>query len=158
IEDHLGEPWQIATLLVVFALLLYWADRRPERRELREVGPLQGLVIGLAQSLALAPGVSRSGITITAARFLGLTRDAAGRLSFLLLGPIVLGAVLFKSYTDVLEGELPSGWVGPFVVGTVASASAGLLAISWLLGYVRSHDYTVFVVYRLVVAALLAVL
>src|SRR5262249_26012246 len=90
IEDHLGEPWQIAPLLVVFALLLYGADRRPERRELREVGPLQGLVIGLAQSLALAPGVSRSGITITAARFLGLTRDAAARLSFLLLVSIVL--------------------------------------------------------------------
>ena len=106
-----------------------------------------------AQSLALAPGVSRSGITISAGRFLGLTRDAAARLSFLLLVPIVLGAVLLKGYTDVIKGELPDGWVGPFVVGTIASAGAGLLAINWLLGYVRGHNYTVFVVYRLVLAA-----
>jgi undecaprenyl-diphosphatase len=158
IEDHLGDPWQIAILLAAFALLLYWADRRPEQRELGEVGLLQGLLVGLAQSLALAPGVSRSGITITAGRFLGLTRDAAARLSFLLLVPIVLGAVLLKSYTDVIKGDLPSGWVGPFVVGTVASAGAGLLAITWLLGYVRSHDYTIFVVYRLVVAVVIALL
>jgi undecaprenyl-diphosphatase len=158
IEDHLGDPWQIAILLAAFALLLYWADRRPEQRELGEVGLLQGLLVGLAQSLALAPGVSRSGITITAGRFLGLTRDAAARLSFLLLVPIVLGAVLLKSYTNVIKGDLPSGWVGPFVVGTVASAGAGLLAITWLLGYVRSHDYTIFVVYRLVVAVVIALL
>jgi undecaprenyl-diphosphatase len=158
IEDHLGDPWQIAILLAVFALLLYVADRQPERRELGEVGLLQGLLVGLAQSLALAPGVSRSGITITAGRFLGLTRDAAARLSFLLLVPIVLGAVLLKSYTNVIKGDLPSGWVGPFVVGTAASAGAGLLAITWLLGYVRSHDYTVFVAYRLVVAGVIALL
>ena len=113
----------------------------------------QGLLVGLAQSLALAPGVSRSGITISAGRFLGLDRDAAARLSFLLLVPIVLGAVLLKGYTDVLKGELPAGWVGPFVVGTIASAGGGLLAINWLLGYVRGHNYTVFVVYRLVLAA-----
>ena len=67
--------------------------------------------------------------------------------------PIVLGAVLLKGYTDVIKGELPDGWVGPFVVGTIASAGAGLLAINWLLGYVRGHNYTVFVVYRLVLAA-----
>src|SRR6185437_14963418 len=124
-------------------------DRRPELREIDSITPRDAVKVGLAQSLALAPGVSRSGITITAGRFLGLTRDAAARLSFLLLVPIVLGAVLLKSYTDVIKGDLPSGWVGPFVVGTVASAGAGLLAITWLLGYVRSHDYTIFVVYRL---------
>ena len=80
------------------------------------------------------------------------SRDAAARLSFLLLVPIVLGAVLLKGYKDVLSGDLPNGWVGPFVVGTIASAGAGLLAIDWLLGYVRRHNYTVFVVYRLAVA------
>ena len=153
IEERLGEPWQIAILLAVFALVLYWADRRPERKEVGDLSLRQGLLVGLAQSLALAPGVSRSGITISAGRFLGLTRDAAARLSFLLLVPIVLGAVLLKGYTDVIKGELPDGWVGPFVVGTIASAGAGLLAINWLLGYVRGHNYTVFVVYRLVLAA-----
>ena len=145
IEDRLGKPWQIAILIAVFALVLYWADRRPERKQLGDAQPSPGTAVGLAQSLALAPGVSRSGITISAGRFLGLTRDAAARLSFLLLVPIVLGAVLLKGYSDVIKGELPSGWVGPFVVGTIASAGAGLLAINWLLGYVRGHNYTVFV-------------
>ncbi len=158
IEDRLGKPWQIAILMAVFALVLYWADRRPERKEVGELGIGQGLLVGLAQSLALAPGVSRSGITISAGRYLGLTRDAAARLSFLLLVPITLGAVLLKGYRDVLQGELPHGWVGPFVVGTIASAGGGLLAINWLLGYVRGHNYTVFVVYRLVLAAFILLL
>ena len=158
IEDRLGKPWQIAILIAVFALVLYWADRRPERKQLGALNLRQGLLIGLAQSLALAPGVSRSGITISAGRFLGLTRDAAARLSFLLLVPIVLGAVLLKGYSDVINGELPSGWVGPFVVGTIASAGAGLLAINWLLGYVRGHNYTVFVIYRLALAVFILLL
>ena len=158
IEDRLGDPWQIAILIAAFALLLYWADRQPERSELGDISLWRGFLVGCAQTLALAPGVSRSGITITAGRFLGLSRDAAARLSFLLLVPIVLGAVLLKGYTDVLGGDLPDGWVGPFVVGTIASAGAGLLAIDWLLDYVRGHNYTVFVIYRLAVAAILAVL
>jgi undecaprenyl-diphosphatase len=103
------------------------------------------------------PGVSRSGITITAGRFLGLTREAAARFSFLLLVPIVLGAVLLKGWTDVVRGDLPAGWAGPFLVGTLAAAAAGLAAISLLLGYVRRHDYTVFVVYRLVLAAIILI-
>jgi undecaprenyl-diphosphatase len=158
IEDRLGKPWQIAILIAVFALALYWADRRPEQKDVGELSLRQGLMIGLAQSLALAPGVSRSGVTISAGRFLGLTRDAAARLSFLLLVPIVLGAVVLKGYTDVLKGDLPPGWVGPFIVGTMASAGSGLLAISWLLGYVRGHNYTVFVVYRLALAAFILLL
>jgi len=158
IEERLGKPWQIAILIAVFALVLYWADRRPERKQVGELTLRQGLLVGLAQSVALAPGVSRSGITISAGRFLGLTRDAAARLSFLLLVPIVLGAVLLKGYTDVIRGDLPAGWMGPFVVGTIASAGAGLLAINWLLGYVRGHNYTVFVIYRLVLAVCILLL
>ncbi len=158
IEERLGKPWQIAILMAVFALVLYWADRRPEQKDVGEIGLWQGLLVGLAQSVALAPGVSRSGITISAGRFLGLTRDAAARLSFLLLVPITFGAVLLKGYRDVLQGQLPPGWVGPFVIGTIASAGSGLLAINWLLGYVRGHNYTVFVVYRLVVAGCLLLL
>ena len=99
------------------------------------------------------PGVSRSGITITAGRFLGLDRDSAARFSFLLLVPITFGAVLYKGVGDVLLADLPPGMVGPFVVGTLAAGASGLVAISALLGYVRRHDYSVFVVYRLAVAA-----
>ena len=93
-------------------------------------------------------------MTISAARGLGLDRDSAARLSFLLLVPVVLGAVLYKGLTDVVLGDLPPGWQGPFLVGVLASLGSGLLAIEWLLGYVRRHTYDVFVVYRLVVAAL----
>ena len=158
IAEHLGEPWQIAILLALFALVLLWADRRPATRVPAELSLKEGFGIGLAQSLALMPGVSRSGITITAGRLLGLDRDAAARLSFLLLVPTVLGAVVLKGVSDVLLGDLPSGWVGPFVVGTVAATGSGLLAIEWLLGYVRRHTYDVFVAYRLLAAAIVALL
>jgi undecaprenyl-diphosphatase len=158
IAEHFGEPWQIAIFLAVFAGVLWLADRRPERKEMQDVGLWGAFGIGCAQVLALMPGVSRSGITISAARFLGLTRDEAARLSFLLLAPIVLGAVLLKGLTDVILGDLPAGWKGPFLVGTLAAAGAGLLAIQGLLGYVRRHDYTVFVVYRLVLAAIVLLL
>ena len=100
------------------------------------------------------PGVSRSGVTITAGRFLGLDRDAAARFSFLLLVPITFGAVLYKGVTDVLLSDLPAGSVGPLLVGTLAAAASGLIAIVVLLGFVRRHTYTIFVVYRLLLAAL----
>jgi undecaprenyl-diphosphatase len=154
IADNLGEPWQILILLAAGALLLLWADRSPQSRGMGELGLRQAVVMGLAQALALAPGVSRSGITITAGRFMKLDRDSAARFSFYLLLPTVLGAVLLKGVQDVLFGDLPDGWTGPFVVGTLAALGSGLLAIEWLLGYVRRHTYGVFVVYRLVVAAL----
>jgi undecaprenyl-diphosphatase len=99
------------------------------------------------------PGVSRSGVTITAGRFMRLDRDSAARLSFLLLIPIVFGAAVLKGVKDVAFGNLPSGSVGPFIVGMLAAAVVGLVAIWALLGYVRRHTYTVFVVYRLVLAA-----
>jgi len=158
IAEHLGEPWQIAIALAFFAGLLWVADRRPERRGMDRLGPREALAIGAAQTLALMPGVSRSGITITAGRFLGLDRDSAARVSFLLLVPVVLGAVLLKGVQDVLLGDLPPGSAGPFVVGTLAAAGAGLLAIDGLLGYVRRHDYSIFVWYRLILAAIVVLL
>ncbi len=154
IADRLGEPWQILVLLAAGALLLWAADRSPQTRAMGDLGLRHALVMGLAQALALAPGVSRSGVTITAGRFLKLDRDGAARFSFYLLLPTVLGAVVLKGLTDVVFGDLPEGWTGPFVVGTLAALGSGLLAIEWLLGYVRAHTYGVFVVYRLVVAGL----
>jgi len=154
IADNLGEPWQILILLAAGALLLLWADRSPQNRSMGDLGLGHALIMGCAQALALAPGVSRSGITITAGRFLGLDRDSAARFSFLLLVPTVLGAVVLKGVQDVVFGELPDGWTGPFLVGTLAALGSGLLAIQWLLDYVRRHTYGVFVVYRLIVATL----
>lgn len=158
IAAHLGEPWQILILLAAGALLLWWADRSPQTRRMGDLGLGNALVMGFAQSLALAPGVSRSGITITAGRFMGLDRDSAARFSFLLLLPTVLGAVVLKGVGDVLLGDLPAGWEGPFLVGTLAALGSGLLAIEWLLGYVRAHTYGIFVVYRLAAAALVLAL
>jgi undecaprenyl-diphosphatase len=153
IEKHLGNPWQIAINLAVFGALLWVADRSPQTRKLQDIGLLTALGVGAAQAIALMPGVSRSGITITAGRFLKLDRDSSARLSFFLLIPIVFGAVLYKGLKHVVFGSLPSGWEGPFIVGTVAAAGMGLIAIDLLLGYLRRHDYTVFVVYRLCLAA-----
>ena len=155
IADNLGEPWQIAILLAAGAALLWWADRFPQERAMGDLGLRQAVVMGLAQALALAPGVSRSGITITAGRLMRLDRDGAARFSFLLLLSTVLGAVVLKGVKDVLLGELPDGWEGPFVVGTLASLGSGLLAIDWLLGYVRRHTYDIFVWYRLAIAAII---
>jgi undecaprenyl-diphosphatase len=157
IEKHLGQPWQIAINLAVFGILLWVADRSAQSRKLEDIGLWTGLAVGAAQLIALMPGVSRSGITITAGRFLKLDRDSAARFSFFLLVPIVFGAVLYKGLKHVVFGTLPSGWEGPFLVGTIAAAGAGLIAIDLLLGYLRRHDYTLFVVYRLALAAAIAI-
>ena len=158
IEKHLGAPWQIAINLAVFGVVLWFADRSAQTRKLEDIGLWTALGVGAAQAIALMPGVSRSGITITAGRFLKLDRDSAARLSFFLLIPIVFGAVLYKGLKHVVFGTLPPGSTGPFIVGTIAAAGAGLIAIDALLGYVRRHDYTPFVVYRLIAAAVIVLI
>jgi undecaprenyl-diphosphatase len=158
IQDELGEPWQIAILLAAFGLLLAWADRRPQRIDLEHIGAPEALKIGLAQVLSLAPGVSRSGITITAGRFLGLDRNAAARFSFLLLTPVTAGAVAYEGL-DLIAAGLPEGQsLWPVVLGIVASAVSGYAAIGGLLRFVRTRSYDAFVVYRLIVAAIVLLL
>jgi undecaprenyl-diphosphatase len=152
IDENLGEPWMIAILLIVFGLVLGLADRLPQRRSFYSVRLRDGLYVGLAQVLALAPGVSRSGVTITAGRFLSLDRDAAARVSFLLLTPVTAGAVAYKAYEAVGEG-LPDDVAGPMIVGTIAAAISGYAAIAGLLALVRRHSYDAFVVYRVLVGA-----
>jgi undecaprenyl-diphosphatase len=147
IEDHLGEPWMIGIQLILFGALLGWADRLPQSRAFDEFRIGDGLKVGLAQVLALAPGTSRSGITITAARYLGFDRDTSARVSFLLLIPAVAGATVFSAYKAIHEG-LPDGVAGPIIVGTISSAVSGYLAIAWLLRLVRTHSYRPFVLYR----------
>ena len=147
IDEHLGEPWMIAIQLILFGALLGYADRMPQRRRLGEATLRDGWYVGLAQVLALAPGTSRSGITITAARWLGLDRDSAARFSFLLLIPAVAGATVYKAASAVHEG-LPHGVAGPMVVGTIAAAVSGYLAISFLLRLLRTTSYRPFVLYR----------
>jgi undecaprenyl-diphosphatase len=146
-EEHLGEPWMIGIQLIFFGWVLLLADRLPQRKNLEGVTIRDGLYIGFAQVLALAPGTSRSGITITAGRWLGLDRDAAARFSFLMLIPIVAGATVFKAASAIHEG-LPPGVAGPMIVGTLAAAVSGYLAIAFLLRLVRTSSYRPFVYYR----------
>ena len=147
IEDHLAEPWLASIMLIVFGLVLLNADGRPEERGVESTRLRDGLWIGLAQVVSLIPGTSRSGITITAGRYLGLDRDAAARVSFLLLVPVAFGAAVFSGAEAAIEG-LPEGVAGPIAVGTIAAAVSGYAAIAWLLRLVRTRSYAPFVAYR----------
>lgn len=152
--------WVIAGSLVVLGLVLLLAERvaRHERR-VEDLRARDAFLIGCGQALALVPGSSRSGTTITTGMLLGLTREAAARFSFLLSVPIILGAGAYKLVKDVpvLRGE--PAWATATVVGTAVSAVAGYLVIDWLLGWLRTRTTYVFVVWRiaagLVVAALI---
>ena len=157
IDEHLGEPWMIAIALIIFGLLLGVSDRQRQDEDLGEISLKQGLILGVAQSLALSPGTSRSGITITTARFMGIDRDGAARISFLMLVPVTAGAVFVKAYGAITEG-LPDDVLGPIVVGILASAVSGYLAIAGLLRFVRTHNYDAFVVYRVLVGVVLLIL
>jgi undecaprenyl-diphosphatase len=155
IEEKLGQPWLIAVMLAVFGVVLYLVDRRA--RQTRQLGHLRlgdALTIGLAQAVALQPGVSRSGVTISAGRALGLAREPAARFSFLLSLPIIGGAGIYKGFKLVTGAEhIPSGFTWPFVWGMVASAVSGFLVIWGLLAYLRRRDFAPFVLYRLAAAA-----
>jgi undecaprenyl-diphosphatase len=157
IQEQLGAPWLIALMLVPFGLLLVVVDRRARSdRAFDTIGPRDGLLLGTAQALALQPGVSRSGVTITAARAMGLDRESAARFSFLLSLPIIAGAGAYKG-VDLAQTGL-QGQAGEFVAGMVASAISGFLVIWGLLKYLRRHDFLVFLWYRVALAALVAIL
>jgi len=154
IEDKLGQPWLIAVMLIVFGVILVVVDSAaPIRRRMADLSVRDGLVMGVAQAVALQPGVSRSGVTITTGRALGLDRESAARFSFLLALPIIAGAGILKGI-DVAGTGLPAGMAWPFVWGMVASAVSGFLMIAFLLAYVRRHSFVVFLVYRVAVAIL----
>jgi len=136
------------------------ADRVGARtRELRKLTLRDALLIGVAQALALVPGVSRSGITLTAGLFLGLNREAAARFSFLLSMPVILGAALFELLKAARAGEL-HGEGAAFAVGILAAAVVGMAAIRFLLGYLQRNSVLLFVGYRVLagVAVLLVAL
>jgi undecaprenyl-diphosphatase len=158
IEDKLGQPWLIAVALAVGGIVLYLVDRYAStERTLPDLGVRDSVTIGIAQALALQPGVSRSGITITTGRALGIGRESAARFSFLLSLPIIFGAGVYKGVKLVGTG-LPPGMAAPFLWGMAAAAVSGFLTIWWMLGYLRRRDFAIFVVYRLAVAAFIFVL
>jgi undecaprenyl-diphosphatase len=158
ITDTLGQPWLIAVMLAVFGVVLYVVDRlAPSRKPFQAISVPDGLVMGVAQALALQPGVSRSGITMTAGRLLAIDRESAARFSFLLSIPIIAGAGLFKGL-DVARTGLPPGMAAPFAWGIVSSAISGFIVIAVLLSFLRRRDFLAFAIYRIAVAALVLTL
>lgn len=154
IQDELGQPWLIAVMLAVFGVVLYVVDRAARStRTLEDLGVRHGWWLGVTQAVALQPGISRSGVTITAARAMGFDRTTAARFSFLLSLPIIAGAGVYKGI-DVVRDGIPEGLGGAFLTGTVASAVSGFLVIAFLLAYLRKRDFAIFLWYRLAAAAL----
>lgn len=148
----------IAVMLIVFGLVLAWADRRPGTRELTTFRLRDAVLMGMGQALALQPGVSRSGVTISVGRMLGFGRDAAARISFLMSVPIIAGAGAFSTL-DVIRGEgILAELRVPFAVGTVVAAVTGWSAVWATLRIVRTRSFDVFVVYRVIVGVLVLVL
>ena len=158
IDERLGTPLIIAISLIVFGLLLGWADRLPGRRKVDQFGAKDALAVGAAQALALNPGTSRSGITITGARWRGFDRDAAARISFVMSIPVIFGAVVFKLASAIGDGSIDDiGW-GPMLVGVVTSGVSGWIAVWGTLRLVRTRSFAPFVVYRVVVGVAVLVI
>ncbi len=157
IEDKLGQPWLMAITLAVGGVLLWWVDARSRSdRDFATIETRTGLGLGALQALALQPGVSRSGITMTGARWIGLDRESAARFSFLLAIPIIAGAGLAKGIGLLQTGF--QGYGSEFLWGFVSSAISGFIVIWGVLGYLRRHSFKAFMVYRLIVAGLIVVL
>ena len=153
IERLLRAPGLVAVLLIAMGIVMLLADRISSRsRSLAQLTLQDALTIGIAQALALLPGVSRSGVTITAALLLRMTRADAARFSFLMSGPIVTGAFAYKM-VGLLRDGLPSEEVAPFIAGVTVAAVVGYAAISFLLGYLQKRSLGLFVFYRLAFGA-----
>lgn len=149
LETFFRGPLPIAACLMIFAVALWLADRKAQTRQHRaEINLKNMLIIGCAQALALMPGVSRSGITITAALFLGFTRSQSARISFLLSAPVIGGAAVLEishlTWADV---------TAPVVWGCIGAFAGALLIIGGLMKYIKTHSFGIFVVYRLLLGA-----
>jgi undecaprenyl-diphosphatase len=150
IEENTDQLWLIAVMIIAGALLLALADGVRGKRTIDEVGLADALAMGAGQALALQPGVSRSGVTITVGRFMGLGRDGAARFAFLMSLPITAGALLFKWFDVQGEGGIPADFRAPFFWGIVASGVTGYIAVWGTLKLIRTHSFAPFVLYRLV--------
>ncbi len=156
IEGSLRSLWVISIALIVVALVLLWIERTARHsRGFDDIGLRDAIIIGLAQALALVPGVSRSGITLVAAMAIGLRRDAAARFSFLLGVPAIGAAGIFE-LPKILRSHDVSG--GALAIGLVAAAVSGYASIAWLLRFLRARNTIPFVVYRIALGVVLLAL
>ncbi len=157
IERDFRNLWIIGTTLIVMGLVLGFADRiGGTDKGLKQISLRDSVLMGAAQAMALIPGVSRSGATLSMGRLLGYEREAATRYAFLLAIPAVVGAGLFE-LKEIPDGDNIYGW-GPTIVATVVSFVVGYAAIAWLLRYISTHSYTPFVIYRVALGTLTLVL
>lgn len=150
IETTLRSPFVMGTMLILIGILLWVAERYTKRlKHIGELTLVDTSMIGLSQALALVPGTSRSGITISTGLFRGLTHSAAARFSFLLSTPIVAASGL-KSIYDLSKHGLSEGMLMPFIVGIAGSAIVGLGVIAFFLKVIRKHGLTPFIAYRII--------
>lgn len=148
IDANVRDPWVVGVMLILFGVVIGVADRwGASVGRLLDMTPGRSLIIGIAQTLALVPGVSRSGATIAAARGLGFERDSAARFSFLLSAPVILGAGILQM-AHALSGDEVIKW-GPMLVGALTAAVVGTLVIRGFLGFLRLRTLAVFVWYRI---------
>jgi undecaprenyl-diphosphatase len=151
ITERLGKPWMIGVAMIVFAGFMYLIDHIAKLdRDMEQLSWFDALLIGVAQALALLPGVSRSGITMMTGLVLRLDRESAARYSFLMSIPVIGGAAVFKGMQVAKDG-LPAGTATPFLVGMVTAALSGIAAIWFVLAYLKRHNFNIFVAYRIVV-------
>jgi undecaprenyl-diphosphatase len=150
IENNTDQVWLVAVMLIVGALALAWADGVLGRRTIDEVSTRDAAVMGVGQALALQPGVSRSGVTMTLGRYMGLGRDAAVRFAFLISLPITAAALVYKAIDVHAAGGVPANMRAAFLWGIVASAATGYIAVWGMLKLVASRSFASFVLYRLV--------
>ncbi len=149
VEEKFRQPWLIATSLIVVGLLMWFGDRAESHdKPIQQTSLADTLLIGVAQAFAIIPGVSRSGATMTAGLFRGLTREASARFSFLLATPIITGAVLVKGL-ELRHTGVPADMRLPFAAGIIVSGLVGYLLIAFLMRYLAHRTFKVFVVYRL---------
>jgi undecaprenyl-diphosphatase len=152
-----SNPLLIAVLMVVFGFILGLADYFGRKRlVLADIKPASALTVGIMQCLALLPGVSRSGITITAGLMLGFTRESAARFSFLISLPIVAGAALLKC-VELFKQGIPAGEGLPMLVGVIFAAVTGYISVAFLLRFVQKRSLSPFVWYRFIVGSALIV-
>ena len=154
-ETVFRSPTLIAVMLIVMGIFLYWADRKSAKKiDMNRITFGTSLLIGISQVLAIIPGVSRSGVTMTTGLLMGMTRAGAARFSFLLSTPIIFGAAMVK-----LPGVIsnPSGLTTNFVIGTVVSCIAGVASIGFLLRYVQTKNFLPFAWYRFILGVLVIV-
>jgi undecaprenyl-diphosphatase len=153
IEEDFRSLWIIGTTLIVGGIVLGIADHvGSTRKQIKQITLGDAVLMGLAQAMALVPGVSRSGATLSMGRFLGYDREAATRYAFLLAIPAVVGAGIFE-LKEIPHGDNSYGW-GPTIVATVVSFVVGYAAIAWLLRYVSTRSYLPFVLYRIALGSL----